>query len=254
MKDEIKISIVIPCYNQQEFLPDAIESVFNQVGMIGGYELIVVDDGSTDHSLEIAKKYQSNFFRKINEDKSGQFENFKIIKQVNKGLSSARNAGIMNAVGEWVLPLDADDILMEECLSKIWHEIAGFHPPDVVGLSFKEFGMRNREVILMEKPTIEDFKTGNRIGYCSAIRRSALLEVGGYSSKMWCGYEDYHLWFNLLRLGKKFITIPEVLWLYRTKEHSMINDAQAHHAELMAQIQKDFPDLALGEVNTPLPK
>ena len=81
---------------------------------------------------------------------------------------------------------------------------------------------------------------GNRIGYCSAIKKSALLEVGGYSPRMIWGYEDYHLWFDFLTRNKKIITIPEVLWLYRTKKESMIKMANEHQAELLAQINKDF--------------
>jgi len=228
------ITIVIASYNQQEYLPDAIESALNQIVPC---EVIVVDDGSTDHSLEIARKYP-----------------VKVISQVNKGLSSARNTGIMNATGDYILPLDADDILIPNCTEIIEKEIEKTKA-DIIGLSFKEFGIRNTVIKLMANPTIEDFKTGNRIGYCSAIKREALLEVGGYSPKMTFGYEDYHLWFNLLSRGNIITTIPEVLWLYRTKEKSMINDAMAHHIELMTQIVKDFPKVfpEFVEIKSPLP-
>ena len=112
----------------------------------------------------------------------------------------------------------------------------------IVAPSFKEFGIRNTTIILMQNPTLEDFKIANRIGYFSAIRRDALLEVGGYSPRMVHGYEDLHLWINLLSEGKKIVTIPEALILYRTKEQSMIHDAQKHHSELMEQIYEDFPN------------
>ena len=73
---------------------------------------------------------------------------------------------------------------------------------------------------------------------------------------MWCGYEDLHLWYDLLFRGKKLITIQEVLWLYRVKEKSMIHDAQSHHKELMVQIAKDFPKIfpEVVEIKTLLPK
>lgn len=212
-------SIVIPSYNQQEYLPDAIESATNQTVPT---EIIVVDDGSTDNSLEIARKYP-----------------VKVISQVNKGLSSARNTGIMNATGEYILFLDADDILLNTCVARIQETINTTHA-EVISPSFKTFGTSNEAVILMPEPKIEDFKVANRVAYCSAIKRDVLLAVGGYSPRMVHGYEDYHLWFNLLKRGKRIVTIPEVLWLYRTKEHSMIHDAQAHHDELMTQINKDF--------------
>src|SRR3990167_2888452 len=84
-----KISVIIPSYNQASYLPDAIESVLTQ--KVAPHEIIVVDDGSTDGSLEIARKYA-----------------VKVIVQVNKGLPSARNTGIMNATGDYILPLDAE--------------------------------------------------------------------------------------------------------------------------------------------------
>lgn len=216
------ISIVIPSYNQQEYLVDAIESALNQTVKC---EVIVVDDGSTDNSLEIARKYP-----------------VKVISQVNKGLSSARNTGIMNSTGDYILPLDADDILLPTCVEKIVATIKETEA-DIVSPSFKCFGRGNETVILTPNPTIQDFKVGNRVGYCSAIKREALLEVGGYSSKMIHGWEDYHLWFNLLIRGKKIATTPEVLWLYRTKEKSMWTESTKHSEELWLQIKKDFPTL-----------
>lgn len=216
----MSITTVIPSYNQAKYLPDAIESALEQ-----DCHVIVVDDGSTDGSAEIAAKYPA-----------------KLIRQVNKGLASARNTGIMNAETDYILFLDADDILLEGAVEKIM-QVARDTDADIIASSFKTFGTSNETVILMQNPTIEDFKIANRIGYCAAVKRSALLEVGGYSPRMTWGYEDYALWFDLLKRGKNLVTIPEVLWLYRTKEKSMIHEAQAHHDELMAQIKKDHPEI-----------
>lgn len=217
-------SVIIPCYNQGQYLAQAIESVLDQT--LKPKEIIVIDDGSTDNSADVARSYKNQGVR--------------LIQQVNKGLSSARNTGIMNATGEYIFPLDADDMMAENCLERVADVIAQTGA-DIVAPSFKEFGISNALVILSPNPTLQDFQKGNMIGYFSAIRRSALLEVGGYSPRMTYGYEDYHLWINLLSRGKKLVTIPEVLLLYRTKQQSMIHDAMAHHDELMAQINKDFP-------------
>ena len=231
MKKMITLTISISSYNQQEWLPDAIESALAQPVQ---KEIIVVDDGSTDHSLEIARKYP-----------------IKVISQVNKGLSSARNTGLMNSNGDYFMPLDADDILLPNCLKRIYETIRETGA-DIVSPSFKCFGRAEDIIILMPNPTIEDFKIGNRVGYMSAIRKSKLLEGGGYSPRMTTGYEDLHLWFDLLSRGATIKTIPEVLWLYRTKEKSMWHDAVSHHEELMAQIRKDFPQVT-NIINDPLP-
>ena len=232
------ITISISSYNQAEYLPEAIVSALLQ-----NCPVIVVDDGSTDNSLEIAHQYEMKYFPRL-----------QIISQVNKGLSSARNTGLMNCETDYILFLDVDDILLPNCVEKILEKINETNA-DVIGLSFKEFGLRDTIISLMPNPTIEDFKVGNRIGYCSAIKREVLLECGGYSPRMTTGYEDYHLWFDLLSRGKKITTIPEILWLYRTKEKSMIHEAQAHHIELMTQIAKDFPNIfpEVVEIKTPLP-
>lgn len=211
------ITVSISSYNQQEYLPDAIESAIAQTTPC---EVIVIDDGSSDDSLAIAKRYP-----------------VKIVSQVNKGLPSARNTGIMNATGDYIIFLDADDILMENCVEKVTKEIKN-SPVDIICWNFKSFGITNDEVKL-ETPTFEGMKTGNRMAYCSAFKKSTLLEVGGYSPRMLWGYEDYHLGLDLLRRGKTVVHIPEMLFLYRTKKNSMIHGARAHHEELMSQIKKD---------------
>jgi len=221
------LDIVIPSFNQQEFLPDAIESALGQHGVS---QIIVVDDGSTDNSLEIARKYEH--------------QGATVISQVNKGLASARNTGIMNSKSDYVLFLDADDILLEGCVEKII-EIAASTQADMIAPSFKEFGISNHPIILMENPKLKDFRDGNRVGYCQAIKRSVLLEVGGYNPKMTWGYEDLALTCLLLSKGYKLVTIPEILWLYRTKEKSMIHEAQNHHQELLNIINKDVPEAQL---------
>ena len=227
-----KISIVIPCYNMGDYLEDALESAYNQT--MQAHEIIVVDDGSTDDSKEIAERYMFKEFPYIESP-------VRVISQVNKGLSSARNTGIMAATGDYILFLDADDILMENAIERVTKEIQQMNA-DIIALSFKEFGKSDREVILGTF-TLEDLKVANRIPYCCAFRRSALVEVGGYQPKMKWGWEDYHLTFNLWSRGKTISVIQEILFKYRVKERSMITEANEHANELWEQIKKDFPQI-----------
>lgn len=222
-------TIIIPTFNQEAFLKEAVDSALAQTVPC---EVIVVNDGSTDSTRFILDEY---------EDK------IKVIAQTNRGLPSARNTGIMHATGDWILPFDSDDILEPNCVEKLQEAIKVLEEVgeqvDVVSPSFKTFGLQEQNMILMMRPTIEDFKQANRVGYCSAIRTSVLKEVGGYSAKMVWGFEDYALWFDLLRKGKKIVTIPELLWRYRIRANSMVTVAQAHSQELMQQISNDQPGL-----------
>lgn len=98
------ISIVIPLYNKQDAICESVESALSQT--IADIEVIVVDDGSTDNSLDILSNFSDKRLR--------------IIHKNNGGVSSARNHGINNAKGEWILFLDADDILLPNCLEILY--------------------------------------------------------------------------------------------------------------------------------------
>ena len=224
-----KISVVIPCWNQAQYLAECIDSVLGQT--LKAHEIIIISDGSPDDTGYVAKSY----------------EGIRYIETTNRGLSSARNTGIMNMTGDYFFPLDADDKMLENCLAQISNMIENTDA-DIIAPSFKCFGKYQDQIILMPNPTLKDFNfingiPQNKIGYFSAIKREALLEIGGYSPRMTWGWEDLHLTINLLSQGKKIVTIPEVLILYRTKENSMIHEANAHATALTAQIRKDFPDI-----------
>lgn len=103
------ISIVIPVYNVESFLEDSLNSVINQT--FEDFEVICVDDGSTDNSLEILNDFKNKDFR------------VKVIAQKNKGNGGARNTGLKHATGEYVYFMDADDVLFENALEKMYNNI-----------------------------------------------------------------------------------------------------------------------------------
>lgn len=224
----MKVSIIIPSYNQEDYLEESIESALKQTVPC---EIVVIDDGSTDGSLVLAKDYAKH-------------AGIKLVSQVNKGLASARNTGIMNATGDYILPLDADDILKPNCVERILEIEAKTHS-DVIAVSIQCFGVGDTPVIVMENPKLEDFKHGNRLAYCAAIKRSVLLECGGYSPRMDKGWEDLHLWYDLMIRGKKIVTIQEPLMMYRTKATSMWTEARDKYGDILwNQIIKDFPQVS----------
>lgn len=216
-----RTSIVIPLFNQKEFFVEAVESALAQSVPV---EIIVVDDGSTDGGRFLADEYVE--------------KGVKVIHQVNKGLASARNTGIMNATGEFILPLDADDILLPTCVERL-EKVMDETDASVVAGSFTQFGQAQGDVLLMPRPSFADFTTGNRIGYSSMVRKSLLLSIGGYSPKMTWGFEDYHLWFDILKRGGNIYTVAEPLWKYRVRQGSMISVATQHSKELIDQIKLD---------------
>lgn len=108
----MKLTIIIPVYNKEEFLPRCFESILRQIDNVEDkYEILVVDDGSTDNSVSIIDEYAS------------KYSSFTIIKQANAGVSVARNVAIETASGDFVLFLDADDELIEGTLSKVFESL-----------------------------------------------------------------------------------------------------------------------------------
>lgn len=104
---ECKISIIIPVYNKEKYLDKCLQSLLSQ--SFNDYEAICVDDGSTDYSLTILNEY------------SKDHDNFKVFSKTNEGPGSARNYGLKQASGEYVLFLDADDYLTEDTLENLYH-------------------------------------------------------------------------------------------------------------------------------------
>lgn len=112
----IKLSIIIPVYNVQDYIRECIESVLNQT--IKEIEIIVVDDGSLDNSMKIVNQFSDN--------------RIKIIRQENKGLSSARNAGISIAKGEYIAFIDSDDFIIHNKSYEEMYNIAIKEKSDIV--------------------------------------------------------------------------------------------------------------------------
>ena len=108
MKD--KISIIIPAYNVEEYLEKCLESIISQ--NFDKVEIIIVDDGSTDKSLQIAKEYQKKYPEKT-----------RVISQENKGQGGARNTGIKNATGKYLLFVDSDDTIKSGMLETLYAEM-----------------------------------------------------------------------------------------------------------------------------------
>ena len=123
-KETHKISIVIPVYNVEKYLRECLDSILNQT--LTDIEIICINDGSTDNSLQILEKYAS------------KDERIKIINQENKGLACARNTGINNATGKYIFFLDSDDYLLPNIIDKLYDE-AQIYDVDILMSKCKAF-------------------------------------------------------------------------------------------------------------------
>ena len=216
-----KVSIIIPCYKQEEYLNEAIDSALNQT--VKPLEVIVVNDG-----LPTWDNWKNNYSNKL----------VKVINQENKGVSSARNTGIYASRGKYILTLDADDKIEPDFIKKT----IGIN--DVVSTTLKTFGTEERiwdpE---MDHPTFKDFIVNNRINCFSLFTREAFDKVGGYDEKMRLGYEDWYLWVRMSHAGFKFTVIREPLFRYRKHGYSMVDQAKEKDSEIRAYMTNKYKNL-----------
>ena len=200
-----KVSVVIPCYNQGVFLREALDSVYAQTH--SDYEIIVVDDGSTDpKTRSILDEIDSPVIR--------------LLRTSNGGLAMARNRGIAASTGDIILPLDADDLIAPTYLEKGVSVLTANPDVGVVYSMADKFGDVNELWQLPEFSPAHLLK--ENMVFCSAlVRRDLWARGGGYNISMKYGWEDWDFWLSLCEQEIRFVRIPEVLFHYRVREDSM---------------------------------
>lgn len=206
-------SIVIPCFNDGLFLEEALTS--SRLGAGKDTEIIVVDDGSTD-PLTLAAIHAA--------EDSG----FHVIRQSNRGLAAARNAGIHAATGKYILPLDADNRL---CRGYIDASLEVLESNPAVGVVYSDrylFGERHGRL------KVRDFDlswllVANYIDACAIYRKTIWEQCDGYSSGMPVqGYEDWDLWIGAAARGWRFKHLDLVGFEYRLRKTSMRTTMTPH--------------------------
>lgn len=199
-----KISVIVPCYNQEIYLEECLKSILEQT--FQDFEIICINDGSTDNSQIILEKYAK------------QDSRIKIIKQNNQGVVLSRNNAIKIAKGKYIYPLDADDKIAPTCLKKLYTIMKeGIY--DVVYSQTEFFGAKNG-LFCLPKPSKKNMSKRNCV-VCSALyKKSDWKKFGGYDTEMNEGYEDWEFWLNFIENNKKFYRIDEVLFFYRQKNKS----------------------------------
>jgi len=199
------ISVITPCYNQGAYLTDCLDCLLAQSYPL--WECLVMDDGSSDNSQEIARAYAQK-------DPRIRWE-----QQPNQGPSAARNNAVALTHGEYILPLDADDIIDPTYIEETLHAFQ-IHPDvKLVYTRCAMFGAREGEMHL--RPYIyTELMRGNIISNTSLYRRSDFLASGGYDVNMRAGWEDWEFYLSLLGPEDTVYQVDEILYFYRQKPGS----------------------------------
>ena len=214
-----KVSIIIPCFNQLKYLEEAIDSVKNQ--SFKNYEIIVVNDGSTElNAIDLINAFaESNIF---------------IIHDVNKGVSAARNKGIMFAKGDYILPLDADDAIHPKFLEEAVEILENNKQIEIVMTGVKYFGSISHEEYL-PKYSRRQHLMQNLFFNTSLFRKESFVKVGGYDENFNIGWEDWDFYLRLITSESQIWRIEKSYCLYRIKYSSRNADLVDEKRHLVEQ-------------------
>jgi len=220
---DISFSVVIPLYNKEKSIANTIKSVLNQTYQ--SFELIIVNDGSTDNSLKVAQSIRD--------------ERIKIVNKVNGGVSSARNRGIKEAEYEWIAFLDGDDEWLQDFLENIVLLIQKYNECRVHCTRFTQ------SQDLMETPLIKDRIIADfyhesmqfRIIHSSSIvvKKSCFSEVG-YFNEMLTHGEDLDMWSRLAK-NYKIALCEKICSIYKLDaENRACKNLPIYEKHFMSQI------------------
>ncbi|MBX9599203.1 MAG: glycosyltransferase [Burkholderiales bacterium] len=213
------ISVVMPVYNAEKYIVEAVDSILNQT--YSDFEFIIIDDCSTDGSYEILQSYAA---------KDNRIRLFK--NNVNNKLPKTLNFGISQAKGKYIARMDADDISLPERFSK-QIEFMESHPEiGVCGSWLREFQNNDvNDIIRVSTDHVSNSEqlrilvlfAGCYIAHPTTLVRQSILKMHNYDINLSGDAEDYDLWSRLVNLGYNFANIPEVLLYYRKSDKQTSN-------------------------------
>ena len=233
-----KFSIIVPVYNVEKYIKKCLDSILNQT--FKDYEVLVVNDGTKDNSIELIKDYP-----------------VKIITQKNQGLSAARNKGVKSATGEYLLFVDSDDYLEKDLLKKLNESVT--NSPDVVRFQIKEVYENGKTIEYQEQP----FKNKNGVdafdkivkyhfvenAWCYAIKKE-YYDKEKFEFKKGTIHEDFGLIPLIIIKANKVNSISYIGYNYLQRQGSImnnenyektlkkVNDMFNHYKYLISEINK----------------
>jgi len=229
-----KVSVVIPTYNAAQYIGETVESVLNQ--SYKEYEIVVVNDGSTDNTEQVLQKYGNRI---------------RYIKQTNGGEGAARNRGIREAHGEWVAFLDADDLWLPHKL-KVQMEFAAQHPDvDLIygdASSFDINGVLTKSMFKERRPyegyVINNLLVENFVPVLSVIVRKKCLEKSGLFKEGMKHCTDYEMWLRCAKFFK-FGYVNEVIVSYRIHEKGISQNIEEMHKAHLSILNTALKDMKI---------
>lgn len=240
--DNIKVSVIIPVFNQEDYIPTTLDSILNQD--FKDFEIIVIDDGSTDDSLEI-----------INDKLSNTKIQHKIIHQENSGVGSARNRGIDEACGEYLLFVDGDDYISSNHLSELYNGSSDFSLTQLVKKSgdsttspyvYHELEMSTKDFIKLELEMKIPFNFVQLLYKTDIIKNNNLK----FSSDVIYG-EDLEFALKALSYGNTIKISNEITYFYIQHDTSAINTSGFKRFEIvnvLEDIAQDYKNRNLNDL------
>ena len=235
LRDGNYVSIIMPTYNAEKYIQESINSVINQT--YTNWELIIINDGSTDKTLEIIKENQLIDSR------------IKLINQINKKQAAARNAGFKIAKGDWIAIIDSDDLWMPD---KLEIQLYNSGRSDVIYtggiINYQLTGLKSTyKTIFGLYEGLDMYKelyNFNPIPNLSVLFKRDLIKKVGYQNEnieLW-GCEDWDYWIRMAKCGATFLGFNRSLFFYRIhNEGTSFNKCRMVLAEFCALFQNtDF--------------
>jgi glycosyltransferase involved in cell wall biosynthesis len=234
------LSVVIPCHDDGKYLSEAIASVLSQEHRLRSFEVVVVDDHSTDEETgEILERW------------SHEGPTVRVLRNTGLGgPASARNLGVATAAGDWLAFLDADDVWLPGGLQARWDVVEAEPSAEWIGADFREWNedgsleatghyhkddfvgrilapaYRSGRPLRLERPVAHFLRSSLTWTGVTMVKRAAVQRLGGFHPAL-RGPEDVHLWYRLA-LHTDFFFVPQVVTLYRQRTTSLI--AQSRRA------------------------
>jgi glycosyltransferase involved in cell wall biosynthesis len=202
------VSIIIPCYKTEKTLSETLQSVLDQ--NFNEWEALIINDGSPDAIEDIALNWVKKDSR------------FKYFSKQNEGLAKTRNYGIAKALGEYILPLDSDNLVAKDFIKDAIQILDSNTTIGVVHGHAEYFGERSG-LWKVDPFELNKILIGNYIDACVIYRKELWLKIGGYDEKMpFQGHEDWDFWISLGTIDVKFHHLNKVTFYYFVAYNSMI--------------------------------